>query len=203
MIEIIDKALYVNGAEVQTLPTLPFDATVRVWAVPTNYMPSGYYVDVWMDGTTKSEPASAQQDTTYIGSARYPHDEDARTAYEVEQGKVSLLNAATDKRWNVMTGGMVLPNGIEVGTTIDDQNRITSVVANAALAGLTDADEVDFKAASGWVRVSIAEVKAIAGSIGQFVQACYSAERAHHEDIEKLKTREQIRDYDINIGWPA
>lgn len=121
---------------------------------------------------------------------------------DIEELRQSRLQAATDMRWNVMTGGMTLPNGVAVGTTIDDQNRITSVVANAELAGLTDADEVDFKAVSGWVRITIAQVKQIAGAIGQFVQACYSAERTHHEAIAALTTREQIRDYDINVGWP-
>lgn len=120
----------------------------------------------------------------------------------IETLRDDKLQQATDMRWDVMTGGLTLPNGVAVGTTIDDQNRITSAVANAELAGLTDADEVDFKASSGWVRVTIAEVKAIAGAIGQFVQACYSAERAHHEAIEKLKTPEQIAQYDVTQGWP-
>ena len=121
----------------------------------------------------------------------------------IEELRDQLLQAATDKRWEVMTGGITLPGGIEVGTTIDDQNRITSVVANAALAGLTDEDEVDFKATSGWVRISIGQVKAIAGAIGQFVQACYTAERAHHDAIALLTTRQEMNDYDVDAGWPA
>lgn len=121
----------------------------------------------------------------------------------IEELRAQVLQSATDKRWEVMTGGLTLPGGIEVGTTIDDQNRITSVVANAALAGLTDADEVDFKAASGWVRITIGQVKTIAGAIGQFVQACYSAERAHHEAIDALTTPEEIAAYDVTTGWPA
>jgi len=120
----------------------------------------------------------------------------------IEAAKARLIEAATSKRWDIMTGGMTLPGGIRVGTDIDDQNRITSVVANANLAGLTDADEVDFKAVSGWVRITIAEVKAIAGAIGQFVQACYSAERAHHEAIELLETPAEINAYDLDSGWP-
>lgn len=120
----------------------------------------------------------------------------------LEELRAQVQQAATDKRWEVMTGGLTLPGGIEVGTTIDDQNRITSVVANAALAGLTDADEVDFKAVSGWVRITIFDVKAIAGAIGQFVQACYTAERAHHEAIAALETREEIAAYDVTTGWP-
>lgn len=114
-----------------------------------------------------------------------------------------LKGRATAIRWRVMTGGMALPGGIEVGTTIDDQNRITSVVANASLAGLADTDEVDFKAASGWVKITIGQIKQIAGAIGQFVQACYTAERAHHDEIDAITTPEQINAYDVNVGWPA
>jgi len=120
----------------------------------------------------------------------------------LDELRQSLLDAATAKRWEVMTGGLTLPNGVQVGTAIDDQNRITSVVANASLAGLADSDEVDFKSGSGWVRLTIAEVKAVAGFIGQFVQACYSAERAHHEAIALLETAEQIHGYDASEGWP-
>lgn len=120
----------------------------------------------------------------------------------IEELRQMKLESATAMRWQVMTGGMTLPNGVQVGTTIDDQNRITSVVANAELTGLTDADEVDFKAASGWILVSIGQIKAMAGAIGQFVQACYSAERAHHEAIDMLTTPEQINAYNINDGWP-
>lgn len=132
----------------------------------------------------------------------YTLDEDTVQA-NIKTAKATLTEAATAKRWDVMTGGMTLPGGMVVGTTIDDQNRITSVVANAALAGLTDEDEVDFKAASGWVRITIGQVKAIAGTIGQFVQACYTAERAHHEAIALLSTPAEINAYDINVGWPS
>lgn len=127
----------------------------------------------------------------------------APPAPSIEDLCAQVQQAATDKRWEVMTGGLTLPGGIEVGTTIDDQNRITSVVANAALAGLTDADEVDFKATSGWVRITIGQVKTIAGAIGQFVQACYTAERTHHEAIDLLATAQELHAYDVNAGWPA
>src|SRR5690606_22119138 len=95
-----------------------------------------------------SEPASEQRQTTFIGSVEYSHDPVTRAARDLEQARARLIDASTARRREVMTGGLTLPNGMHVGTAIDDQNRITSVVANAALAGLTDDDEVDFKAAS-------------------------------------------------------
>lgn len=124
--------------------------------------------------------------------------EQAWTAELLEELKAQT----TALRWRVMTGGIDI-GGVSVGTTIDDQNRITSVVANAALTGLTDADEVNFKASSGWVRVTIGQIKAMAGAIGQHVQACYTAERTHHEAIDLLSTPEQMNTYDVNSGWPS
>lgn len=123
------------------------------------------------------------------------------TLVELREAKQA---AATAKRWEVMTGGITLPDGTRVGTSIDDQNRITSVVANAALAGLQDTDEVDFKAETGWVRVTVADVKQIAGAIGQFVQACYTAERTHHDALAALPDdRAVLEAYDVKTGWPS
>lgn len=141
-----------------------------------------------------------ESDTAAVGDL-YDADTGTFSKPVIPVTREGLLQAVTDKRWEVMTGGIELPGGISVGTSIDDQNRITSVVANAELAGLSDEDYVDFKAASGWVLVTIGQIKAIAGSIGQFVQACYTAERAHYDDIGALDDTE-LQDYDITTGWP-
>lgn len=143
-----------------------------------------------------TEPAALHMPVEYAGWS--PYD----SAIPAGSSRAQLLEAVTAHRWHVMTSGLTLPGGVQIGTTVDDQNRITSVVANAALAGLSDADEVDFKAASGWTRISIGQIKIIAGTIGQFVQACYSAERAHHDAIQGLPTGD-LADYDITAGWPA
>lgn len=116
-----------------------------------------------------------------------------------EQVRADLMDAATSKRWDVMTGGVTLPGGISVGTTIDDQNRVTSVIANAQLAGV---ESMDFKAESGWVTLSLDQVRGIAAAVALHVHACYAAERAHHEAIAAASETELMA-YDINTGWPA
>lgn len=113
--------------------------------------------------------------------------------------RLALKAAATAKRWGVETGAITLPNGVRVGTGKADQDRITSVIANAALAGVTS---VDFKAQSGWVTLTIAEVQAVAAAVALHVQACFSAERAHHEAIDALPEA-ALADYDVNTGWPG
>lgn len=120
-----------------------------------------------------------------------------------------LKATVTAYRWEVETGGITMPSGVRVATGIDDQNRITSVVANAERAGL---EQVDFKAADGWVKVTLAELQAIATAVALHVQACFSAERAHHEAIDALLAQHQgdaqalqaaLDGYDESQGWPV
>lgn len=120
-----------------------------------------------------------------------------------------LKEIVTAFRWEVETGGITMPGGVRVATGIDDQNRITSVVANAERAGL---EQVDFKAADGWAKVTLAELQAIATAVALHVQACFSAERAHHEAIDALLAQHQgdaqalqeaLDGYDESQGWPV
>ena len=121
------------------------------------------------------------------------------TTLPIDRVRADLMDAATSKRWDVMTGGVTLPGGISVGTTIDDQNRVTSVIANAQLAGV---ESMDFKAQSGWVTLSLDQVRGIAAAVALHVHACYAAERAHHDAIAAASETELMA-YDINTGWPA
>lgn len=120
-----------------------------------------------------------------------------------------VKDAITAKRWQIETGGLTLPSGVRVATGIDDQNRITSVIANAELAGV---ESVDFKAASGWVSISVADLKAVAAAIALHVQRCFTAERVHHEAIDALEQlhaddaqalQQALEAYDTTQGWPA
>ncbi|UYL85493.1 hypothetical protein gp38 [Acidovorax phage Aval] len=135
---------------------------------------------------------------TQTFTVRPMHPEDIARALQADKDR--LQAAATAQRWAVETGGVTLPGGTRVGTTVDDQNRITTVIANAQLAGVT---EVDFKAASGWVSLTLDDLRGIAALIAQHVQACFSAERAHHEAITALDSRAAAAAYDVRTGWPA
>lgn len=130
-------------------------------------------------------------------TAPVPHQEPP--ADPVEQLRAALINRVTELRWERETGGITLPGGVLVATTLADQNRITSVVANAELAGV---ETVNFKALSGWVTASLAQVQGIAAAIALHVQACFTAERTHHEALAALTTLEALQAYDITAGWP-
>ena len=137
------------------------------------------------------------------GSCRQAFEIVSLTAAEKAEAlaieKARLLDAATAKRWEVETGGVTFPDGTRIGTTLDDQNRITTVIANAQLAGVTT---VDFKAATGWITLTLTELQGIAAAIALHVQECFTVERGHHEAIGAL-TLAQARAYDVGQGWPT
>lgn len=112
--------------------------------------------------------------------------------------KADLLAAVTAERWNRETGGITIA-GVQVGTNLDDQNRLSGVLSAIQLGGLTS---VDFKAQSGWVELTAPELQGIALAISAHVQACFTAERAHHEAIEQLQTQADVDAYDVMAGWP-
>lgn len=112
--------------------------------------------------------------------------------------QAKLREQATALRWAHETGGITV-NGVRVATGIEDQNRIATVLAAAQVAELTS---VDFKAESGWVTLSLAELQGIAAAITAHVQACFSAERAHHEAIDALESVADALAYNVHEGWP-
>lgn len=117
----------------------------------------------------------------------------------MEDRRRSLRERVTEHRWEIETGGITLQNGVRVLTGKPDQDRITAVIVNADIAGI---DAVDFKADSGWARLTLDELRGVARAIGLHVQACFSAERTHHAAIDQLRTEAETEAYDISAGWP-
>lgn len=112
----------------------------------------------------------------------------------LDDAKQRLRERATELRWQHETGGIDI-GGVRVLTGTEDQNRIASALIGAPAM-------LDFKAESGWVTLTLAELQGIAAAITAHVQACFSAERVHHEAIDALETLEEVQEYDIETGWP-
>lgn len=115
-------------------------------------------------------------------------------ASTLDQAKLALHETVTAMRWEKETAGITV-NGVRVLTGIEDQNRIASVLAVGPAS-------VDFKAANGWVTLTLAQLQQIADAIGAHVQACFTAERAHHEAIDALTDMAAAQAYDVTTGWP-
>ena len=103
---------------------------------------------------------------------------------------------ASVKRFAVETGGIVI-NGARIDTSRDSQ----SMVANAhAYIVNSVAVSTAFKALSGWMTLSGAEIKATALADGAHVQASFATEEA----IDALITSGDVTDFaEIDtFNWP-
>ena len=139
------------------------------------------------------EAGSAGPGWLLVDGVLVPPDSPA-PAVTLDDAKQQLREQATALRWGHETGGTTV-GGVRVLTGIEDQNRIASVLIGAPAT-------LDFKAESGWVTLTLEQLQGIAAVIAAHVQACFSAERAHHEAIDALETLEEVQEYDIETGWP-
>lgn len=122
-----------------------------------------------------------------------------RPPLALAQLRDQLREAATARRWEVEQAGIVVA-GVPVQTTTEDQNRITSVLTAITLGNLA---QVDFKSAAGWITLPADAIKGLGAAISAHIQACFTAERRHHEAIEALQTVEALEAYDVSQGWPS
>lgn len=118
----------------------------------------------------------------------------------IDRAKETMTAAATAKRWEYETRGIVTPDGTSILTGTDDQNRIASAMQGMKQAGMA---ETDFKAASGWTKVTLEQLEQISALIAVHVQTCFSRERALHEQISACETLEQLNAINLDEGWPT
>ena len=139
------------------------------------------------------EAGSAGPGWLLVDGVLVPPDSPA-PAVTLDDAKQRLRERATQLRWEHETGGINV-GGVRVLTGTEDQNRIASALIGAP-------ETLDFKGESGWVTLTLAELQGIAAAITAHVQACFTAERAHHEAIDALASLEAAGSYDVEAGWP-
>lgn len=96
--------------------------------------------------------------------------------------KTQLKAYATDKRWRVETGGLVI-NGVAIRTDERSQNKLSGALQ------LVNTDpsitSIDWEAQSGvWATVDVATITAIGVAVGRHVQQCFSTLKAIQAEIE-------------------
>lgn len=112
--------------------------------------------------------------------------------------KAAKLLELAAKRYEIETGGITV-NGSTISTDRDSQAMLTSAWV---IMQMTPNAVIDWKAPTGWVKLNKAAIEPIAMAVSTHVQACFTAESIHAAAINKLKTEEELNDYDIATGWP-
>lgn len=97
--------------------------------------------------------------------------------------KQEILDRAQKKRKQVELGGIYVGD-VFIKTDEDDQNKISRVIERSEDAGIA---EVSFKAASGFINISIEDLRGIAISIAHHVQDCFSWEASIVQAVGDLE----------------
>jgi hypothetical protein len=105
-----------------------------------------------------------------------------------------LKSALAAHRFEIETGGVALPDGSRILTDRESQAQLTS-----AFQTLTQpfVEEIERKAAGGWVTVTEVELRPIAQAVAQHVQVCFKAERRVSEQIDAAEGAEALYAMDI------
>lgn len=118
----------------------------------------------------------------------------------------ALLNLKFDElkthRDAVLNSGIVV-DGVKIATDDKAQMRALSALSLINNVTTTEPITIDWKGDGGYIKARPDTMKRIGVEIGLHVQACYSAEKAHRDELMKLKTAREIHEYDFKAtGWP-
>lgn len=150
-------------------------------------------------------------DVTVAGYEVKPVSDDAggvvviyeQTPKSFSELQQTLKSSVTQQRKMLEESGITV-NGNPVQTSVEDQNRIISVIVNARRAGI---ETIRFKTATNeFVSITIDALEGIANAIALQVQAWFDAEEAHYTAIDNLATQEDfdgLVSYDIAANWPS
>lgn len=133
------------------------------------------------------------------GDWRYDDEHQAFVPCSLDGLKAKRKREATRRRQAIESAGITLPDGVRIATAKDDQDRLSAAIDNMGRYGL---QRIDFKADSGWITLSLPELTALGAAVAAHVQACFSAERHHHEVLDALESTEAVLGYDLDQGWP-
>lgn len=95
--------------------------------------------------------------------------------------KPALIAYAAAKRWAKETGGITLPNEVEVATDTVAQTKIAA--AKTAFDNGTITGSIEFKAVNGWFTVDAATMTQVYAAVVAHVQGCYVQEKAAVDGI--------------------
>jgi len=120
------------------------------------------------------------------------------TEIPIEEIRNKKLKELAQKRWEIET------SGIELGDSVILTDRESQAQINGAYSAAKNgvSTELDFKATTGWIKLTAQEMIYIGEAVYNHVQNCFKKEKLHYDNITKnLQTALEIVDYNIEEGW--
>ncbi|AHD03100.1 DUF4376 domain-containing protein [Leisingera methylohalidivorans] len=114
--------------------------------------------------------------------------------------RVALFADLARIRWKAETGGITLQDGTTLPSDEVTARKLTSAVTS--LQNGMVSEPVAWKFPGGWQDLTQAQIEAAAAAVAQHVQACFSAERAVHQQIEALSDAD-LAGFDVPAVFDA
>lgn len=123
----------------------------------------------------------------------------AELAVDLTTAKAQKLADLADLRWRMETSGIIL-NGVPVAT--DDRSKL--LILGKRTKAAADPDMTfQWKAPTGFVTLTAAQMLAIADAVEAHVQGCFTREGVLAAQVEAATTLAELGAIDITSGWPA
>lgn len=147
-----------------------------------------YKLEGYKDGYATIVNESERSRSDFIAA-----DERAAELIVVGLNQTVLLQRLADYRLNVEQ------SGVDAGGTRVKTDRESQALINQAFTSLTSdlVPDVDFKAVSGWARITKAEIRPVATAVAAHSRACFAGERVVDELVKAADTVAAIDAIDI------
>lgn len=115
--------------------------------------------------------------------------------YSLEKVRQDQKQKVTDYRYNVEVNH----------PTIDTSRQGQAMINGAWSAAQIDPNIlIDFKTKSGaWQQLDATYIQALAETVAEWVQQCFSREKALHQAIDAAVSQTDVMAIDIYTGWPT
>lgn len=127
----------------------------------------------------------------YLGAKA---EEPAVVAARLHRLRQEHIQALADYRFKIETSGVTTDEGMVILTDRESQAQLNGAY-NTLREGLGEV--VDWKSATGWIRVSLDDILPVAREVFIHVQSCFTAERRVTEALEAITDEATLRDFDV------
>lgn len=95
----------------------------------------------------------------------------------------------------------VAPVVIDSVSVAADHTSLTMLNSAIQYLNASTTDTVNFKAASGWTVLTLAQLQACVSAINAQAQKAFNNEYVHTQNIKALTDTQSVSTYDITTGW--
>jgi hypothetical protein len=189
------KLITEDGSEIP-LPELPVPAVVSVWAVPTEYRPTGYYIDTTPVGKVKTHPACRTY--TFIGTFELEAHRSALVR-EAKQKRIQHINDVAETIMNDFTSDYGFHTKL---SWTDQKNEATAYLTDPAsptptLTAIAEGRGIGVRVLAEKVMIKAATYQMISGRV---MGECQRCEDLIESMPDATATVEDVMSVEFNLG---